>query len=119
MGMIYASIGLFALAAILGVYLISFVLQKKETPKAIAFTHGFLAAGALVLLIVHTVNTGADLIQAIALFSIAALGGFVLITRDLMGKTVPRGLAVVHGLLAVAGFVFLLVYAFGRGEAAA
>jgi hypothetical protein len=110
MGLIYTSITLFALAAIIGLYLLTFVWQKKETPKTIAILHGALAASALILLIMHTVNTGADLIQAIVLFVIAALGGIVLFIRDITGKSLPKALAILHGLLAVSGFVFLLVH---------
>jgi hypothetical protein len=114
MGMIYTAIAIFAVAAMIGLYLISFVLQKKETPKAIAVVHGLLAATALILLIIHTINTGADLVQVIVIFVITALGGFVLFARDLMGKSLPKALAVAHGLLAVTGFIFLLVYAFTK-----
>jgi hypothetical protein len=114
MGMIYTAIVLFAIAALIGMYLLSLVLQKKETPKALAIVHGIFAATALILLIIHTVNTGANLIQAIVLFVIAALGGFILFTRDVMGKSLPKALAVIHGLLAVSGFIFLLVYAFTK-----
>ena len=112
MGMIYAAIGLFATAALIGIYLLTLVLQKKETPKAIALLHGGLAATALILLIIHTVNTGADLTQVIVLFVIAALGGIVLFVRDITGKSLPGFLAVLHGGLAVTAFVFLLVYTF-------
>jgi hypothetical protein len=114
MGMIYTAIAIFAVAAMIGLYLISFVLQKKETPKAIAVVHGLLAATALILLIIHTINTGADLVQIIVIFVITALGGLVLFARDLMGKSLPKALAVAHGLLAVTGFIFLLVYAFTK-----
>ena len=114
MGLIYTAIVLFALAAIGGLYLLSFVLQKKETPKAIVFIHGALAATALVLLIIHTVKTGADLIQVIVLFVIAALGGFVLVIRDLTGKSLPKALAIAHGLIAITGFVFLLLYTLNK-----
>ena len=112
MGLLYTAIAFFALAAILGLYLITFVLQQKETPKAIAITHGLFAATALVLLIIHTVQTGADLIQSIVLFVIAALGGIILFGRDITGKSLPKSLAVAHGLIAVTAFGFLLVYAF-------
>lgn len=114
MGMIYTAIALFGIAAVIGIYLLSFVLQKKETPKAMAIMHGLLAATALVILIVHTADTGADIIQIIVLFVITALGGIVLFARDIMGKSLPNGLAIVHGLLAVTGFIFLLVYAFSK-----
>jgi hypothetical protein len=114
MEMIYIALVLFAIAALIGIYLISFVLQKKETPKAVALAHGGVAAAALVLIIIHTVKTGADIWQIIALFVLTALGGIVLFVRDIMGKTLPKSLAVVHALLAVTSFVFLLVYALNK-----
>jgi len=110
--MIYAAIGFFALAALLGIFLLTFVLKGKETPKGVVFTHGPLAIIGLVLLIIYCFKGGPDPIESIVLFILAALGGIFLIYRDLTGKAVPKSLAVVHGLLAVAGFVFLLLFAF-------
>ncbi len=112
MGLIYTAIALFSITAVLGLYLVLLVLQNKETPKGVAIGHGFLAVTALTLLIIHTANTGADLLQIIVLFAIAALGGFILFARDVTGKSLPKPLAIVHGLLAISAFVFLLVYAF-------
>ena len=114
MELIYIAIGLFATAALIGLYMLSLVLQKKPVPKGAAITHGLLAAAALVLLIVDMVQAGADTVQIVILFIITALGGVVLFARDLTGRSLPRGLAVVHGLLAVTGFIFLLVYTFGH-----
>lgn len=112
MELIYTAIVFFSAAALLGIYLLSLVLRGKETSKSIAITHGLMAATALVLLIVHTVKTGADIVQIIVLFVIAALGGIILFARDIRGKSLPKSLAIVHGLLAVSAFIFLLVYAF-------
>jgi hypothetical protein len=114
MGLIYTAVVLFSLAAILGLYLISLVLQNKQTPKGIALIHGFFAATALILVIIHAVVNQVDMIQIIVLFALAALGGFVLFARDIMGKSLPKSLAVVHGLLAVSGIIFLLMYAFWK-----
>jgi hypothetical protein len=50
--------------------------------------------------------------ESIVLFVMAALGGLVLIYRDMTGKSIPKWLAVGHGLIAVAGFIFLLIYTF-------
>jgi hypothetical protein len=111
MNTIYTIIGLFALGAIIGMYLLSLVMQNKETPKVVAFIHGGFVALALVLLIVYN-NNNPGVMDSIVLFVIAALGGAVMIVRDLSGKGVPKWLAVVHGLVAVAGFVVLLVHAF-------
>lgn len=111
--MLYTIIALFALGAILGFYLLTLVLQRKETPKAVAFIHGGFVAVALIMLIVYLTNHEPGPMESVVLFVIAALGGLVLIYRDLTGQPIPKWLAVTHGLVAVTGFVFLLVYAFG------
>jgi hypothetical protein len=112
MNTLYIIIGLFALGALIGMYLLSLVLQKKETPKFVAFIHGGFVATALILLIYYTTQNGPGPIESIVLFIVAALGGATMIIRDLMGKSLPKWLALGHGLIAVAGFIFLLVYAF-------
>ncbi len=112
MELIYTAIMLFAIAAMIGLYMLILVLQNRPVPKGVAITHGLLAATALILLIVDMVKTGADTVQIVVLFIITALGGIVLFARDVTGHSLPKSLAIVHGLLAVTGFVFLLVYAF-------
>lgn len=112
MNTIYLIIGLFALGALLGMYLLAMVLQNKETPKSVALLHGVFVAAALVLLIVYTLNHPPGPVESVVLFVMAALGGFVLVTRDLTNKRLPKWLAIGHGLVAVAGFVFLLLHAF-------
>jgi hypothetical protein len=109
MNTLYLIIALFSLGAIIGMYLLTLVLQKKETPKSIAFIHGAFVASALVLLIIYN-SRHPGLMESIVLFVIAALGGVVLIVRDLTGKPLPKWLAVAHGLIAVTGFIFLLVF---------
>jgi hypothetical protein len=113
MNSLYLIISLFALGAIIGMYLLALVLQKKETPKSVAFIHGAFVAVALILLIIYN-SQHPGLMESIVLFLIAAVGGLVLITRDLTGKPIPGWLAVVHGLIAVSGFIFLLVFAFAK-----
>jgi hypothetical protein len=113
MNTLYLIIALFALGALIGMYLLALVLQKKETPKFVAFIHGAFVAVALVLLIVYN-SQHPGLIESIVLFVMAAIGGLVLIVRDLTGKPIPRWLAVAHGLIAVTGFIFLLVFAFSH-----
>jgi hypothetical protein len=51
-------------------------------------------------------------VESAVLFVIAALGGFIMLARDLGNKPIPKWLAVGHGLLAVTGFILLLVFAF-------
>lgn len=111
MNTLYLIITLFALGALIGMYLLALVLQKKETPKFVAFIHGAFVASALVLLFIYNSNHP-GFTEAIVLFVIAALGGLTLIVRDLTGKPLPRWLAIGHGLAAVVGFIFLLAFAF-------
>ena len=110
--MLYTIIALFALAALLGLSLLSYVLRTKETPKAVMVLHGLFAATALVLLIIYTTGKNPGPVESIVLFVIAALGGLIMAIRDISGKPVPKWLAVLHGLIAVTGFVTLLVFAF-------
>ncbi len=114
MSIIYAAIGFFALAALFGLYLISFVLNGRETPKAIVFTHGPLAAIGLVLLIIYISRGGPGPIESLILFLLAALGGLYMLFRDLTGRRIPKVLAIGHGLLAVTGFILLLVFALNK-----
>ncbi len=108
---IYVIIGLFSLAALIGIYLLALVIQNKETPKFVSFIHGGFAATALVMLIVYASHNGPGLMESIVLFVMAALGGVVLIYKDLSKMPLPKWLAVLHGLLAVSGFIFLIVFA--------
>jgi peptidoglycan/LPS O-acetylase OafA/YrhL len=111
---LYTVIGLLALGALVGMYLLVLVLQNKETPKFVAFIHGAFVVSGLFLLISYTITAMPGPVEAVILFIMAALGGLVLIYRDLTKKPIPKWLAVGHGLIAVAGFIFLLVYTFGR-----
>ena|SRR3990167_9787586 len=110
--MLITAIVCFAFAAILGLYLISFVLRNKNTPKGIAFIHGPVASIGLILLIIYAFFHSPSPIVSIILFILAALGGIMLIYRDLTGKSVPKWLAIGHGLTAVVGFIFLIVFTF-------
>ena len=73
--------------------------------------HGLAAAVGLVLLIIAVVqmSSAGPAGVALAIFVIAALGGFVLFAMHLAKKSLPRGLIFVHGLAAVVAFVVLLV----------
>lgn len=111
--MLITTVILFALAAVLGLILITKVLKEEETPKGVVWSHGGAAALALVLLIIAWVRQGESLLMISTLiFVVAALGGFVMFARDLQHKRVPKWLAVVHALAAVAGFGVLLYAVF-------
>jgi hypothetical protein len=111
MEIIYAALTVFGMAALGGIYLLSLVLRDKQTPKLVAAIHGLFAVSGLILLIVYCTkyNPGPGL--SIGIFVVAALGGFVLIYKDLTEKKVPKWLGIVHGLTALTGYIILLVFA--------
>jgi hypothetical protein len=110
--MIFAITGFFALAAIVGLILLSFILRSKETPKGVAIGHGLLAATGLVLLIIYCTRHSPRPIESLIIFIVAATGGFIVFARDISNKPLPKWLPVVHGLIAVTGLIFLLIFAF-------
>jgi hypothetical protein len=112
--MIYTAIAFFALAALLGMALLGFILKGAETPKAVVFTHGPLAATGLVLLAIYVFKHSPSPVEALTLFVITAVIGFVMLFRDLTGRKIPKALAIGHGLIAVAGFTLLLYFAFSK-----
>lgn len=108
--MLYVTLGLFALAAIIGLVILKNWLTSANTSRTVVYAHGAVAAIALVLLIVQAVQNPAGSLRAsLVLFLIAAIGGFYMFFQDLKGKFSPTWLAVAHALIAVGGFVFLLL----------
>ena len=76
--------------------------------------HGLFAVAGLVLLLYYVFNNEPGPVESAVLFAIAAAGGLIVAFRDITGKSIPKWLAVVHGLLAVGGFIFLLIFAFAN-----
>lgn len=119
MTMVIVCIALFAVAAVFGLINLIRVLSVGTAPRATVYIHGAVAAVSLVLLVVYSIlRSSAAPIVALILFIIAALGGFALFGIDVATKKPPKWLAVVHGVVAVSGFVFLVVFALsGAGGA--
>jgi hypothetical protein len=108
--MLYAIIALFALAAVVGLIILKNWLTSQNTSRATIYAHGIFAALGLVLLIVYYFQNGAKTLQtSIILFVIGALVGFYMFFRDIKGKMSPIWLAVVHGLVGIAGFVLIVL----------
>src|SRR5262245_24093474 len=110
--MLYIALASFALAALLGLYLLSFVLTNKETPKSVAIFHGFFAVTGVTLLIIYSFYYSPSPVASLVVFILAAMGGLTLIHRDLTGRTLPKWLALGHGATAVIGFLLLAVFLF-------
>lgn len=100
---------LFALAAVGGLALAVLRLRGRPLPTSAALIHGGAAAAGLVALayavFVSDLHAGVPL----ALFVIAALGGFVLFAFHLLRKPIPVPAMAVHAGVAVVAFGLLLV----------
>lgn len=106
--MFYSSILFLSIAVFFGIALLAYVLGSKQTPKSLALAHGGAAFVGLVLAIVYALKGPPGAVQAAVLLAIAAAGGFFMFVRDLLGRSVPKWLAVTHGVLALGGLGFLL-----------
>lgn len=107
--LLYAIIA-FAVAAIGGLVLARMHLNDDDAPLGFAAVHGILGAAGLVLLLWFVLQNGVGgmIWGSVVLFVLAALGGFVLITKHLRGESLSSGLIYTHGGVAVVGFVLLL-----------
>jgi hypothetical protein len=108
---------LFAIAALLGVYMVLRVFKGVIPPWPAAVFHGLFAATGLALLLyvafLAAIPAPQTIVIAAVLLVIAALGGFVLLSYHLRKQVPPKALAAVHALLAVTGFLTLAGAAFG------
>ena len=113
------AVGLFALAAIVGVYM-GVMHSRGRTPPPVwaALLHGVLAVIAVVMLLLGVMQVGLGATVhtwALVLFVVAALGGLYLVSHHMRGRPLPGGVIVIHGMVAVIAFLILLVAVFALG----
>jgi hypothetical protein len=117
MTMLRTSACLFAIAALGGLLMAGIRFGgARNPPPWLALVHGLLAGAGLTLLAYVSVTAEVPrfAVYALVLFLIAALGGLVLNLRyEWNRELLPKGLVVGHALIAVIGFVLLLVAAWG------
>ena len=105
--MLLYSIVLFALAAVVGIYLVMRVFGGVLPPAGAAVFHGLFAASGLLLLLYAAFFAGAPASEPVAIAAIllvgAAPGGFFVARFPMRGKVPPKALAAIHALVAVAG----------------
>lgn len=112
---LYLPLGLFAVAAVIGLYMATQVFGGKLAPWAAGLVHVALAATGLVLLAIGYLNGGLAQVATIALgvLVLAALGGFFLGSFHIRKKVAPKAVVVIHALVAVVGFCLLAAAAVG------
>ncbi len=112
--MLAGAIVLFVVAAVFGLMNLIPILKNKPAPKPSVFIHGgFAALGLLCVILAVARATGPSPVDALILFVIAALGGFVLFGIDMQKKPMPKWLAILHPLIAAVGLVLLIVFVVG------
>lgn len=113
--MVVTAIVLISLAVILGLYLISFVLNKKTPPKGVAIIHGTLAALGIFALLIYALTTNGHHKHwdSFAIFVTAAIGGIYLFSRDIKHKKIPAWVAVLHGAIGFTGLAWILYHVIG------
>ena len=104
---------LLVLAALGGVVMAGMRFAGKPHPPSwLAMVHGLIAAAALTLLIFGAATVGLPPLALLAtlLFVVAAVGGVYLnLNFHLRNVELPKSIVLIHGGIAVVGFVCLLV----------
>jgi hypothetical protein len=105
----------FAVAALGGVMLATYVLQGRLAPWALSLLHAGLGAVGLLLLVYAALTTGIShmALTALVILAVAALGGFYLASIHLSEKVARPPVVVIHACVAVVGFLTLLGVVFG------
>ncbi len=100
----------FAIGALGGLGLASYVLRGQLAPWGLSLLHAALGAIGLILVIYAAVSGGVGQAALIALviLIIAALGGFYLASIHLRGTVAPKPVVFIHAGVAVIGFLTLL-----------
>lgn len=113
--MLQWAVGFFAVGAIGGGMLASYVLRGRFAPWPLSLLHAALGATGLVLTALVVLGGGQvphNSGLALLLLLVAALGGFFLASYHLRKQHGPRAVVLVHASIAVIGFVLLLGAAF-------
>lgn len=115
--MLGIAIALFIIAAMFGLFILFAVLRNQPTPKGAVFTHGPIAATALLILlygIFYGGHSGGLIITSATLFVLAALGGLTMFAFDMLGRPIPKKIAIIHPLVAVFALILLIVYVYSQ-----
>lgn len=110
--MIQLSLILFAVAALGGLAMAIMHFRGVSPPRPVlAVLHGLFAASGLVVLLLALIKTvfGGKAGIALGVLVVAALGGFALLSFHARNQKLPSALVAGHALIAVAGFITLLL----------
>lgn len=110
-GLLKLAIGLFVVAACFGLAVLIKILKDKSTIKIAVICHGIIAATGLGLVFYYVINNPQHSpITSLVLLTVAALGGFTLLSFDLRHKKISKILVLAHPLIAICGLVSLIFF---------
>ena len=105
---------LFAVAALGGLYMAVRIFQGQLAPWVVSVVHALLGASGLILVLVSVLQGSRGLVLAsLITLGVAAIGGFYLASYHVRRDPAPKSVVVVHAVVAVTGFLLLLMAAFG------
>ena len=114
---LWTTIVLFAITAAAGLIMAGVRSFAERNPPAwLAMLHGLLAGAGLTLLLfaAFTIGIPKYALWALILFVIAALGGvFLNLGYQEKRQPLPKPVMYIHALIAVIGFILLIVAAIG------
>lgn len=95
----------------IGVVMAVYLFQGKEIPKGLPFLHGGAAAIGIILLVIYALTSEGQHKHwnQIVIFLVAALGGLYMFEKDITHQKVPLPVAVIHAVIALGGFVWLII----------
>lgn len=110
--MVIAAICFITIAVFLGAYLLAYVLQGKIPPKGIALAHGAAAVIGVLLILIFALTTDEHHKHwdSLIVFSVAAVIGLYLFSRDIRHKNVPKWVAIIHGSIGLFGIIWILTH---------
>lgn len=113
--MLGSALVVFAIGALGGLALASYVLRGRLAPWPLSLLHAGLGALGLILVIYAAATAGISraALTALVILIIAALGGFYLASIHLRGVVAQQAIVFVHAGVAVIGFLTLLGVVFG------
>lgn len=110
--MVITAVILIGIAVFLGAYMISYVLENKTLPKAVALWHGGGAILGILVLLTYALTTEEHHKHwdSVIIFSLAGAIGIYLFSRDILHKKVPKWMAVFHGAVGLGGLAWILIH---------
>lgn len=113
--MLNSAIGFFVLAAVLGGYLLSFIIRNKKIPVNVLMAHGLVATIGIILLVLYPFYYHPAPTTSLIVFIGAAVGGAIMAYMGRSGKSVPVWMAAGHGVVAMIGIITLVVFLINSG----